>query len=301
MVEHIAVLANPFSGKGRGGRAAEAAVLHLRGRGVDVRTYAGGSAADTARLAVTALADDPRALVVVGGDGTLSGVLDIVCASTVPVVLVPAGTGNDLARALGLPRGDAADAAELALTGVHRAIDVGEVRTVAGARKFLTIAALGFDAKVSDRTNRLRWPHGAPRYYLALLIELVRLRPMDFMLAVDGEDPLRSPGTLIAAGSTSSYGGGMPICAGAVPDDGLLDVVHVAPLGRLRLLRLFPLLLRGTHLNRPEVMHRRARTLTVSAPGLVVYADGERIGEDECTISVLPGALTMMVPGENDD
>lgn len=301
MVEHIAVLANPFSGKGRGGRAAEAAVLHLRGRGVDVRTYAGGSAADTARLAVTALADDPRALVVVGGDGTLSGVLDIVCASAVPVVLVPAGTGNDLARALGLPRGDAADAAELALTGMRRAIDVGEVRTVAGARKFLTIAALGFDAKVSDRTNRLRWPHGAPRYYLALLIELVRLRPMDFMLAVDGEDPLRSPGTLIAAGSTSSYGGGMPICAGAVPDDGLLDVVHVAPLGRLRLLRLFPLLLRGTHLNRPEVMHRRARTLTVSAPGLVVYADGERIGEDECTISVLPGALTMMVPGENDD
>ncbi|WP_091036645.1 YegS/Rv2252/BmrU family lipid kinase [Microbacterium oxydans] len=297
MVEHIAVLANPFSGKGRGGRAAEAAVLHLRGRGVDVRTYAGGSAADTARLAVTALADDPRALVVVGGDGTLSGVLDIVCASTIPVVLVPAGTGNDLARALGLPRGDAADAAELALTGMRRTIDVGEVRTVAGARKFLTIAALGFDAKVSDRTNRLRWPHGAPRYYLALLIELVCLRPMDFMLAVDGEDPLRSPGTLIAAGSTSSYGGGMPICAGAVPDDGLLDVVHVAPLGRLRLLRLFPLLLRGTHLNRPEVMHRRARTLTVSAPGLVVYADGERIGEDECTISVLPGALTMMVPG----
>jgi diacylglycerol kinase (ATP) len=219
----------------------------------------------------------------------------------VPVVLVPAGTGNDLARALGLPRGDAADAAELALTGSPRAIDVGEVRTEAGTRKFLTIAALGFDANISDRTNRLRWPHGAPRYYLALLIELVRLRPMDFLLAVDGGDPTRSSGTLIAAGSTSSYGGGMPICAGAVPDDGLLDVVHVAPLGRLRLLRLFPLLLRGTHLSRPEVMHRRAQSLTVSAPGLVVYADGERIGEDACTISVLPAALTMMVPGESDD
>ena len=301
MAEHIAVLANPLSGKGRGGGAAEAAVRHLRGRGVDVRAYAGVSAADTARLAVAALAEDPRVLVVVGGDGTLSGVLDIVCAATVPVVLVPAGTGNDLARALGVPRGDAADAAELALTGSPRAIDVGEVRTAAGTRKFLTIAALGFDAKISDRTNRLRWPHGAPRYYLALLIELVRLRPMDFLLAVDGEDPTRSSGTLIAAGSTSSYGGGMPICAGAVPDDGLLDVVHVAPLGRLRLLRLFPLLLRGTHLRRPEVMHRRARSLTVSAPGLVVYADGERIGEDACTISVLPAALTMMVPGESDD
>jgi diacylglycerol kinase (ATP) len=301
MAEHIAVLANPFSGKGRGGRAAEAAVVHLRERGVDVRAYAGGSAADTARLAATALAEGPRVLVVVGGDGTLAGVLDIVCAAGVPVALVAAGTGNDLARALGLPRNDVAAAAELALTGVPRAIDVGEVRTAStAARKFLTIAALGFDAKVSDRTNRLRWPHGAPRYYLALLIELVRLRPMDFTLAVDEEAARRSPGTLIAVGSTSSYGGGMPVCAGAVPDDGLLDIVHVAPLGRLRLLRLFPLLLRGRHLSRPEVAHRRARRITVSAPGLVAYADGERIGEDECTISLLPGALTMMVPKESD-
>lgn len=300
MAEHIAVLANPFSGKGRGGRAAEAAVRHLRDCGADVRAYAGGSAADTARLALVALADDPRALVVVGGDGTLSGVLDTVCAAAVPVVLVAAGTGNDLARALGLPRGDAEAAAELALTGMPRRIDVGLVRTATEGRKFLTIAALGFDAKVSDRTNRLRWPHGAPRYYLALLIELLRLRPMEFTLSIDGEPATRSPGTLIAAGSTSSYGGGMPICAGAVPDDGLLDIVQVAPLGRLRLLRLVPLLLRGTHLGRREVVHRRARTVTVSAPGLVVYADGERIGEDECTISVLPGALTMMVPKESD-
>lgn len=301
MSEHIAVLANPYAGKGRGERATETAVRLLREHGVDVRTYAGVSATDTAQLAVAALADEPRVLVVVGGDGTLSGVLDTVCDAAVPIVLVPAGTGNDLARALGLPRGDARAAAELALTGVPRAIDVGVVRTAEGSRRFLTIAALGFDAKVSDRTNRLRWPHGAPRYYLALLIELLRLTPMDFTLTVDGEPARRSPGTLIAAGSTSSYGGGMPICAGAVPDDGFLDIVHVAPLGRLRLLRLFPLLLRGTHLARGEVAHRRARSVTVSAPGLVVYADGERIGEDECAISVIPGALTMMVPKESDD
>ncbi|WP_223586375.1 diacylglycerol kinase [Microbacterium sp. OVT16B] len=301
MAEHIAVLANPFSGKGRGRRAAEAAVAHLRDRGADVRAYAGGSAADTHRLAAAALADAPRALVIVGGDGTLSGVLDELCAASVPLVLVPAGTGNDLARALGLPRGDASAAAELALTGVQRPIDVGVVATRDSTRRFLTIAALGFDAKVSDRTNRLRWPHGALRYYLALLIELARLRPMDFRLSVDGADPEHAPGTLIAVGSTSSYGGGMPVCAGAIPDDGLLDVVQVAPIGRMRLLRLFPLLLQGRHLDRREVRHRRAKTVSVSAPGLVVYADGERIGEDECTISLIPGALTMLVPRENND
>ncbi|WP_270365398.1 YegS/Rv2252/BmrU family lipid kinase [Microbacterium algeriense] len=301
MAEHIAVLANPFAGKGRGARSAEVAIGHLRARGAEVQVFIGRSAADTARLAVAALADGPRALVVVGGDGTLAGILDTVCEGSVPVVLVAAGTGNDLARALGLPRGDSAAAAELAVTGVPRSIDVGMIRTADGTRRFLTVAALGFDAKVSDRTNRLRWPHGALRYYLALLVELARLRPMDFTLAIDGDAPGRQPGTLIAVGSTASYGGGMPICVGAVPDDGLLDIVHVAPLGRLRLLRLFPLLLRGTHLVRQEVTHRRARTVTVSAPGLVVYADGERIGEHECTLSVLPGALTLMVPEAKHD
>ncbi|WP_091233806.1 YegS/Rv2252/BmrU family lipid kinase [Microbacterium sp. 3J1] len=297
MGEHIALLSNPHAGKGRGAAAAERALAQLHARGVAVRVYAGGSAAATVRLATDAIAAQPRVLIVVGGDGTLSGILDVVCAAAVPVALVPAGTGNDLARALGLPRHDPAAAVDVALTGRQRAIDVGEIRTPSRRALFLTIAALGFDAKVSDRTNRLRWPHGRLRYYLALVVELVRLRPMDFTVSVDGSTATRSPGTLVAVGNTASYGGGMPLCAGAAADDGLLDVVQVEPLTRARLLRLFPLLLRGRHLARPEVTHRRARSVTVSAPDLVVYADGERIGERECTVGIRSGALTMMVPG----
>ncbi len=290
------MLSNPFAGKGRGARETQVAVAHLRSRGADVRAYTGESAASSRLLAARALDERPGALVVVGGDGTLSGILDEVCAAGVPVVLVPAGTGNDLARALGLPRRDAVAAAELALTGVPRTIDVGEVRAADRVDLFLTIAALGFDAKVSDRTNRLRWPHGVLRYYLALVVELVRLRPMEFTVAVDGEEPAHVPGTLVAVGNTASYGGGMPLCAGAVADDGMLDIVQVAPLTRRRLLRLFPLLLRGTHLTRPEVAHRQARSVTVSAPGLVVYADGERMAENECTIGIRRAALTVLVP-----
>lgn len=292
------MLSNPSAGKGRGAHASEAALAHLRSRGADVRAYAGESAAASRALVGRALEERPRVLVVVGGDGTLSGVLDAVCDAGVPVVLVPAGTGNDLARALALPRRDPVAAAELALTGVPRTIDVGEVQTAGRVDLFLTIAALGFDAKVSDRTNRLRWPHGVLRYYLALVVELVRLRPIDFTVALEGADPARVPGTLVAVGNTASYGGGMPLCAGAAADDGMLDIVHVAPLTRLRLLRLFPLLLRGAHLTRPEVTRRQARTVTVSAPGLVVYADGERIAEDECTIGIRRSALTILVPSD---
>lgn len=296
MAEHIALLSNPFAGKGRGAQEAEAALAHLRARGLHVRVYTGESAASSRMLVARALDEGPRVLVVVGGDGTLSGILDAVCAAGIPVVLVPAGTGNDLARALGLPRRDPVAAAELALTGVPRAIDVGEVRAAGRTDPFLTIAALGFDAKVSDRTNRLRWPHGVLRYYLALVVELVRLRPMEFTVSVDDEPPIRAPGTLVAVGNTESYGGGMPLCVGAEADDGLLDIVQVAPLTRLRLLRLFPVLLRGAHLTRPEVTHRQARSVTVSAPGLVVYADGERIAESECTIGIRRSALTILVP-----
>ncbi len=300
MAEHIALLSNPFAGKGRGAHEAEVALAHLRARGQDVRVYTGESAASGRMLVAQALVESPRVLVVVGGDGTLSGILDAVCEAGIPVVLVPAGTGNDLARALGLPRRDPVAAAELALTGVPRAIDVGEVRAAGRVDSFLTIAALGFDAKVSDRTNRLRWPHGVLRYYLALVVELVRLRPMEFTVSVDGEPPIQAPGTLVAVGNTESYGGGMPLCVGAEADDGLLDIVQVAPLTRLRLLRLFPLLLRGAHLTRSEVTHRHARSVTVSAPGLVVYADGERIAEDECTIGIRRSALTILVPAAQE-
>ncbi|WP_435745029.1 diacylglycerol/lipid kinase family protein [Microbacterium sp. PMB16] len=293
---HIALLSNPFAGKGRGRAASELAVAHLRSRGADVRVYSGDSAEATTRLASRALDAHPDGLVVIGGDGTLSGILDLVCAASVPVTLVPAGTGNDLARALDLPRHDVTAAAELALSGRPATIDVGEVRTPERVALFLTVAALGFDAKVSDRTNRLKWPHGALRYYLALVIELVRLRPLRFTVSADGEAEKTFLGTLVAVGNTSSYGGGMPVCVGAAADDGLLDLVQVARVGRLRLLRLFPLLLTGRHLARREVSHRRARTVTVSAPGLVVYADGERLGEGECTISVRAAALTVMVP-----
>lgn len=300
MGDHIAVLSNPFAGKGRAGREADAALAHLRARGADVHVFTGASAASSLLLAAQALDERPRVLVVVGGDGTLSGILDLLCEAAVPVALVPAGTGNDLARALGLPRHDPVAAAELALTGVGRAIDIGEMRSAGRATPFLTVAALGFDAKVSDRTNLLRWPRGVLRYYLALVIELLRLRAMEFTVSIDGADAVAAPGTLVAVGNTESYGGGMPMCIGASVDDGLLDLVQVAPLSRRRLLRLFPLLLRGTHLSRREVAHRRARSVTVSAPGLVVYADGERIGEDECTIGIRPAALTVLVPAAKE-
>ncbi len=180
--------------------------------------------------------------------------------------------------------------------GEVRRVDVATASCPEQTVKFLTVAALGFDALVSDRTNSLKWPKGAARYYVALLIELARLRPTNFNIRIDDEASALLPGTLAAVANTRSYGGGMPICPGAQPDDGLFDLTHVAPLTRFQLLKLFPLLLKAKHTGRAEVLTRRCASIEIDAPGLVVYADGERIGTEKVRITMLPGALQILVP-----
>ncbi|MGO2746009.1 diacylglycerol kinase [Microbacterium sp.] len=296
---NIHVLVNPDAGRGRGVSRADAAIARLRERGIDPTIHAGSSAADSRRLVAAAVAAKPDALVIVGGDGTLATVVDVLAGTGIPLVLVPAGTGNDLARSLDIPFGSdqaAASAADAAIDGTPRSLDVGEATCPDGTARFLTIAAIGFDAKVSERTNTLRWPRGRARYYLALVIELLRLAPMPFRLRIDGVDSPVSDGILVAVGNTRSYGGGMPICPDADPHDGLFDVVHIAPVGRFRLIRLFPRLLKGTHVELPQVTSMRGSEVEVSAPGLIVYADGERIGTDSVRIGVVPGALSVLLP-----
>lgn len=297
-MKKIHVLINPEAGRGRGATYGHAAVERLRALGLDPTVYVGSSVADTQRHAAEAVAARPDALVIVGGDGTLATVLDELVGTDTPLVLVPAGTGNDLARSLGIPFGSieaAADAVSAAVNGIPRALDVGETTSPDGTARFLTIAALGFDAKVSERTNALRWPRGQARYYLALVIELMRLAPMRFALRIDGTDSQVSDGILIAVGNTRSYGGGMPICPDADPSDGVFDITHIAPIGRLALLRFFPHLLRGTHVQLPQVTTLRATEVEVAAPDLVVYADGERIGTENVSIRMLPGALNVLL------
>ncbi len=299
LAPHITVLVNPAAGKGRGEAAAELAVRRLRELGAQVTVLEGDSAESTRRHAAAAVRDRPDAIVVVGGDGTLSSILEEIAHAEVPIALVPAGTGNDFARAMGLPfghHGSAAEAAALVLTGEATPVDVGSAHCPDGSAKFLTVAALGFDALVSERTNRLKWPKGALRYYLALLIELARLRPLHFNVRIDDESSSTLPGILAAVGNTRSYGGGMPMCPEADPSDGLFDLTLVGPLSRARLLRLFPLLLKAKHAGRSEVLTRRLERIEISAPGLIVYADGEKVGTESVRIDMLPGALRVFAP-----
>lgn len=282
---HAVVLTNPSAGKGRGARVRDLAVPLLHGAGWRTSTIAGRDASDALQLAHRAVADAPDVLVVCGGDGMVNIGLQAVAGSQVPLGVLPAGTGNDFARATGLPLRDAAAAAGRLVHGAPRTIDLARV----GERYYGCVLAAGFDAVVNERANRMRWPRGPLRYNLATLAELRVFEPLSYVLELDGVER-RVDAMLVAVGNGPSFGGGLRITHGAELDDGLLDVVLFKPVGKMELVRTFPKLYDGSHVDHPQYERHRVRKVTVAAAGVVGYADGERFGPLPLTVECVPGA-----------
>lgn len=248
----------------------------------------------------------PTTLVVVGGDGMVNLAANATARTGVPIGLIPTGTGNDFARTLGIPHADPDAAVDVllgALGGEPRSLDAASIASSAGERWFACSLSAGFDARVNDRANRLRWPAGPSRYVVALLAELARLRPAAYALELDGQR-WEAPAVLVSLGNGVSLGGGMKVTPDAELDDGLLDVLVVAPLGRLALLRILPRVFSGTHVTDRRVTIRRAARVRIDAPAtvespgqdVVAFADGERIGPLPVEVTVAPGALRVWAP-----
>ena len=330
----VLVAINPRAATGGGAAVGQRTVAALSSAGWRVTALQEDNADALASSVSAALAAAPRALVVVGGDGMVGLGTNLVARTEVPLGIVPCGTGNDMARNLGLPVGDveaaltrlvtALDARESAPTGAPvaaesaattrsseaiatrrgagagpRQIDAALVAGADGRETWFACAlSAGFDAAVNERANRMRRPRGASRYVLALLRELVAFGPVDYLLTIDGREE-RVPAVLVSVGNAGSIGGGMRITPDAVLDDGELDVLSVAPLSRLTFRRLFPRVFRGTHAALPQVRLLRAARVRIEAPasarGVVAYADGERLGPLPIDIRVVPGALTVLV------
>ena len=296
MISRVTVLTNPMSGHGNAPHAAEKAVARFQELGVDVIEIVGRDAEHARLLVDEALAAGTDALVVVGGDGVIRLALQALARGDVPLGIVPAGTGNDHAREYGIPVGDPAAAVDIITAGRTETVDLGLIRGDDGTQTwFGTIAATGFDSLVSDRVNRMSWPHGRMRYNLAIVAELSKLRLLPFRLVFDGEREVVCELTLAAFGVTRSYGGGMLICPDADHTDGLLDVTMVASASRLKLMRLFPTVFKGTHTALEEVSTDRARTVRVECPDINAYADGDYVCPLPAEISAVPGALRMLV------
>ena len=285
----IALLTNPTAGRGKGARASVAALERLRGAGLAVRPLVGRDGDESLDLARQAVSDGADALVICGGDGMVNIGIQAVATTGTPLGIIPAGTGNDIARYFDLPRKDPVAAAQRVIDGTPQAIDLVRV----GSRYFATVMAAGFDAVVNERANRMTWPTGQMRYNLATLLELRTFEPLPYTLELDGRTMSLSA-MLVAIGNGPSFGGGLRIAEGAKLDDGLLDVVVIKPMSKLELIRTYPKLFKGTHTTHPQYEHHLARTVTVAAPGIVGYADGERFGPLPLTLESVPGALSVL-------
>ncbi len=328
-MSEVAVFVNPAARRGRSAgrtRAALAALEDGIGTG-GLRIVDTASVAEVHARSAELVSQGVARIVVIGGDGLVHHVAQAIAGSDTVLGIIPAGTGNDIAAALGLPT-MVAEATRVAL-GRARAIDLlrrksvelpegaaqgsaqgdlgAPATTLRAGRWAVSVATVGFSAAVNERAETLRWPRGRARYSLATMVELPRLQPVALVLDLvgpTGGTQHRINAALVAVGNTACFGGGMAICPDADPADGLADVTVIEAVGRLNLLRHFGRVFRGTHVRHHAVSTHRAHQVTLrgideaAGAAISVRADGEAWGQLPLTIEVVPAALHIAAPAE---
>ncbi|MGY4768473.1 diacylglycerol/lipid kinase family protein [Kribbella sp. CWNU-51] len=288
MSRRIALVVNPTAGRGLGARVAPVVRERLAAAGLSVDVFATSCAEDVGRISAEVVASGADGVALIGGDGTIHLGAQVLAKSGMPFGVIPAGTGNDFARGIGVPLKDPAAAADLIVAGKTRTIDLA----VAKDEYITTVVAGGFDSLVNRRANAMSWPKGNSRYTVATLAELRTFKPLEYVVTVDGE-VIETKAMLVAVGTGPTYGGGLQICAGAEIDDGLLDVTIIQPVSRFTLLQMFPKLSKGTHVGHPMLRTFRGRSVRLESPGITAYGDGEVLGPLPVDITIAPGALTV--------
>mgnify|MGYP000004555273 CR=1 FL=1 len=291
----LGLVVNPSAGKGKASAAAPAIERALRDAGHELVVLSGGhywQALQNAKTAVAAKTID--GLITAGGDGMAHLGVNACAGSEVAFGLVPVGTGNDAARALGMPLESLDAALTHLLDHLHSPRRVDAMRASSSTGEFYSFCSVsaGFDALVNHRANRMRFPKGPSRYQVAMLAELANFKPIEYQLLVDGQKR-HFRAMLCAVANASSYGGGMLIAPEAKIDDGLLDLFIVHEISRPELIKVFPKVYTGEHVSHPAVELVRARSIHIEAAQMPAFADGEAVGHVPLSVTVEPGALSV--------
>lgn len=310
MAGQALVVVNPRSRGGATGRrfaAVEALLREVLGE-LEVEWTRGPR--DAVRIAREAVRAGVERIVVAGGDGTtnevVQGVLGAGLGAYCRIGLLPLGTGGDLGRSLGLPHGLEPAIRALAGGGSRR-IDAGRVQFLAPdaperTLHFVNSASAGISGLTVELVNRApKLLGGRLSFFLGTVRALARYRFPPVRVAVDGKVLHEGPLTLATACNGAFFGGGMQVAPGALPDDGLLDVVVIPVYSRPRLLRRLPRIYRGRHLEEEGVVHGRARVVQLSSLSeerVWLELDGEPLGWLPARVEVVPDALCFFgVPG----
>ena len=288
----VGIVINPISGGGENARLIERLRAMIAEHGGESRVFATAGEGDGAEKTRQALASGCDAIVGVGGDGTLSEIVGPVAGSGASFYIVPSGTGNDFARAFGLPR-DPIRAFAAPLDGVPAALDCPTFN----GRPFLNVSGSGFDVAVLRRTEELKAVYpGEKAYHKAVVAVLGEYRPFEAELTLEDGTTTHERTTIIEFANGQYIGGGMRVAPGSACDDGLLDVVVVGPVPRRAIPFLLPLFIKGWHVFLPICRVVRVRKAALRAPGRVVNIDGRLETMDEAVFGILPGALRMRRP-----
>jgi len=283
------LLANPTSGAGQGRNVTADVLKELKTRKLAFSDISGTSYESAAlNLRSSLKRTNPEAVIVVGGDGMVHLAIQELAGSDVPLILIPAGTGNDFARTMNLDLDLPVTSLSYALTRQPISVDLGRVN----GRYFAEILSTGFDSMVNERANRMRI-RSKIKYDLAMLLELPIFKPLEYEISVDGRQ-ITTRAMLIAVANGISYGGGMKICPNSDIQDGLFDLMILEPVSKFEFLKVFPKVFKGTHITHPKVRILQGKKITINSKA-IAYADGERIGPLPITAEIVPGALRTWV------
>lgn len=279
------LLSNPISGGGLGKKLANQVIQELSRRNIPFSDLTSNSAAEAGSKLAELSLRELSGLIVVGGDGLVHLAIQKLANSKVPLLIIPAGTGNDFARTLNLNIADPLSNLPIAFDTVPQHIDLGKVEN----QYFAQILSTGFDSLVNEKANQMKFIKGRIKYNLAILMVLSTFKPKYYRFKVD-EVSFESRAMLIAISNGKSYGGGMMITPNADLNDGLFDVMILGPVSRLEFIKVFPKVYNGSHINHPAVKFLRGKRVVIESKG-VAYADGEYIGTLPVDAQIVKDAL----------
>lgn len=292
-MQPIGVVVNPKANRGRGQKSGEEVFNQLAKAGIEAIDLSGSDATQAAEKAQQAISkQELSGVVAVGGDGTAQLAVNLCVPNQLPLGLIPAGSGNDQARELGIPRNSISAAVEHLVQHLEtpRRVDVMRVKT--NTREFWSLGSIsaGFDALCAQRANGLRWPKGPNSYVAAMLLELPKFEPIQYQLEADGQKR-ELKAMLCGVANVKNFGGGMKISPHSEISDGELEVFILHEVSRPKLLKIFPSVYSGGHISYPEVEIFKAKTISISNDGFPMTCDGELIGPAPFRVQVHPGAL----------
>jgi YegS/Rv2252/BmrU family lipid kinase len=286
----LTLLVNPASAHGRTLKLLPVIEQELDERRIPFRVERTRGLEDGVERALRAVEAD-EVPVVISGDGLVGAVGGAMAGAETPLGVIPGGRGNDLARVLGIPDDPVAAVAVLA-AGESRRIDVGE----ANGKRFLGIVSVGFDSECNRLANEVTIIRSNLVYVYSLFRTLLAWKPARFTIRSESER-IRTSGYSISVANNSTFGGGMRIAPRAELDDGLLDVITVGEVGKLRFVANLRKVFNGTHIDDEQVSMFRASRVEISASRpFPVYADGEHLTELPVSVRILPRALSVLAP-----